>query len=89
MISHQTQASQRFLETLTKFDLELTSSGPKNPNFDLAIRTGRNQCHCKGYHILIPMTIHGSKSELERLRYQESRDNTSIDAPPTFGSHNF
>ena len=35
------------------------------------------------------MTIHGSQSELKRLRYNENRDNTLIDAPLTSESHNF
>ena len=35
------------------------------------------------------MTIHGSKSELELLRYHENRDNAPIDAPLTSESHNF
>ena len=42
---HQTWASRRFLATLTKFDLKLTPSGPKNPNFDPAVGIGWNQCH--------------------------------------------
>ena len=46
--------------------------GPKNPNFDPAIRTGLNQFHCEDYQILIPMTIHGSKSELKQLRYPKN-----------------
>ena len=29
-----------FVTTLTKFDSKLILGGPKNPNFDLAIRTG-------------------------------------------------
>ena len=76
---HQTRPSRRFLATLTK----LTSGGPKNPNIDSVVRTGWNQCHCKDYQILIPMTIHRSKSELERPRYHENRVNTPIDAPLT------
>ena len=35
------------------------------------------------------MTIHGSKLELEQLKYHENRDNTSIDAPLISESHNF
>ena len=35
------------------------------------------------------MTIHGSKSKLERPRYHENRDNALIDAPLTSESHNF
>jgi len=38
MISYQTRAPWRFLATLTKFDPELTPSGPQKPNFDPAIR---------------------------------------------------
>ena len=48
-----------------------------------------NQYHCKDYQILIPMIIYGSKSELERPRYHKNWDNAPIDAPLTFGSHNF
>ena len=39
---YQTRALRRFLETLTKFDSELTPNGTKNPNFDPAIKTGWN-----------------------------------------------
>ena len=60
-----------------------------NPNFDPAIRIGWNQCHCKDYQILIPKTIYGSKSELERPRYHENWVNALINASLTFGSHNF
>ena len=74
---------------MTKFDSKLILGGPKNPNFDLAIRTGRNQRHYVDYQILISTTIHGSKSELERPRYHENRDDAPIDAPLTFESHNF
>ena len=35
------------------------------------------------------MTIHGSKSELERLRYHENWDDALINAPQTSESHNF
>ena len=77
------------LATLTKFDLKLISCRPKNPNFDLIVRTGWNQCHCEDYEILIPMTIHGSKSELERPRYHENRDDAPIDTSQTSKSHNF
>jgi len=63
--------------------------GPKNPNFDLAVRTDWNQCHWEAYQILSSTTIHGSKSELERPRYHENQDNTPIDAPLTSESHNF
>ena len=48
--------------------------GPRNPNFDPAIRMSWNQFHCKHYQILIPTTIHGSKSELKQLRYWENRE---------------
>ena len=77
------------LATLTKFDLKLISCRPKNPNFDLIVRTCWNQCHCEDYQILIPMTIHGSKLELKRLRYHENWVNASINAPLTSWSHNF
>ena len=55
----------------------------------MAIRTGQNQCHCEDYQILIPKTIHGSKSELERLRHHKNRDDAPIDAPLTSNNHNF
>ena len=48
-----------------------------------------NQCHCEDYQILSPTTIHGSKLELERLRYHENWVNAPIDAPLTSWSHNF
>ena len=35
------------------------------------------------------MTLHGSKSELERLRYHENWDDALINAPQTSESHNF
>ena len=89
IVFHQTRTSRRFLATLTKFDSKLTLGGPKNPNFDLAIGMGWNQCHGEYYQILIPRTIRGSKSELDRLKYHENRVNASIDALLTFQSHNF
>ena len=86
---NQTWASRRFLTTLTKFDLKSIPSGPKNPNFDSVVKTGWNQFHYEDYQILIPMNVHGSKSELEWSRCHENRDNALIDAPLTFESHNF
>ena len=71
------------------FDLKLISGGPKSPNFDLAVGMGWNQCHCKDYQILIPMTIHGLKSELKRSRYHENWHDALIDAPQTSESYNF
>jgi len=38
MVLYQIQALRIFLATLTKFDPKLTHSGPKNPNFDPAVR---------------------------------------------------
>ena len=76
-------------ENFYKFDPKSISGGPKNPNFDLAVKTGLNQCHCKDYQILIQTTIHGSKSKLERPRYHENWDDAPIDAPITSESHNF
>ena len=49
MFLNQTQATQRFLLTLTKFDMRLTPEGTENPNFDLSIRTGWGLRHCKDY----------------------------------------
>ena len=46
--------------------------GPRNPNFDPAIRMSWNQFHWEYYQILIPMTIHWLKLELKRLRYWEN-----------------
>ena len=71
MILHQVQAYWSFLSTLTKFDLKITPKDDQNPNFNLTIETGWNQCHCKEYWINFPMTTHRSKSELKRLRYLE------------------
>ena len=34
MFLNQTQATQRFLSTLTQFDMRLTPEGTENPNFD-------------------------------------------------------
>ena len=64
IVLHQTWVSQRFLTTLTKFDLKSILSGPKNPNFDLAVKTDLNRRHCVDDQILIPTAIHGLKSEL-------------------------
>ena len=89
IVFHQTQASRRFLATLTKFDPKLTLGGPKNPNFDLVVGTGWNQDHCKDYQVFIPRTIHGLKSELELPRYHENWVNVLINAPLTSWSHNF
>ena len=89
IVLHQTQASRRFLTTLTKFDPKSILGGPKNPNFDPAVRMGWNQCHCEDYQILILTTIQGSKLELERPRYHENRDDAPINAPQTSESHNF
>ena len=50
---------------------------------------GWNQRHCEDYQILVRMTIHGSKSELERLRYHENWKDALIDAPQNSKSHNF
>ena len=80
------------MEFLNNFDQiwpRVDFGGPRNPNFDPAVRMGRNQCHCEDYQVLIPTTIHGSKSELERSRYHENWGNTPIDAPLTSESHNF
>ena len=48
-----------------------------------------NQRHCKYYQILILMTIHESKSKLERPRYHENWNDALIDALQTSESHNF
>ena len=72
IVLHQTQASQRILTSLNKFDQELVMGGSKNPNFDLVIKMGRNQRYCEDYQILIPMTAYGSKLELKRPRYREN-----------------
>ena len=87
--SHQTRVSRRFLTNLTKFDPKSTWGGPKNLNFDLAVRTGWNQCHCEDYRIFVPTTVHGLKSELEQPRYHENWDDALIDALQTSESHNF
>ena len=57
--------------------------GPKNPNFDLTIKTGLYHRHCGDYQNPFPMTIHESKSELKQLRYIENyakRVNTLLEA---------
>ena len=88
-VLHKTQAFRRFLATLIKLTWSWLLVGSKNPNFDLVVRTGWNQCHCENYQILSPTTNHRLKSELEWPKYHENRDNTLIDAPLTFKSHNF
>ena len=52
----------------------LTPEVPKNSNFDLTTRTSWDQRHYKDYWIPFPTTTHGSKSELERLRYPGNRE---------------
>ena len=89
MVLHQTWVSRRFLTILTKFDPKSILSEPKNHNFDLVVRLGWNQHHCKDYQILIPTTVHRSKSKLERPRYHKNRDDAPTDAPLTSESHNF
>ena len=59
----------------TKFDPKSISSGSKNSNLDPASKMDRNQYRCKDYRILIPTTIHGSKSKLEWSRYLENCEN--------------
>ena len=85
----QTWASQRFLATLTKFDPKSILGEPKNPNFDSVARTAWNQCHCEDHRILVPTTIHGSKSKLERPKYHKNGDDVLIVASQTSESHNF
>ena len=85
----QTRVSQRFLATLIEFDPKLILDGSKNPNFDLATRTGWNQWHYKDYRILVPTNFHGSKLELQQPIYHENRNDAPIVAPQTFESHNF
>ena len=72
MFLHQTRGNPRFLSNLTKFDLKLTPRGDRKPNFDQIVRMSWNQCHGKDYSIPFPMTAHGSKSKLKRLRYLEN-----------------
>ena len=72
MLLRQTSATWTFLVTLTKFDPTLSPKGTKNSNFDPTFKMGLYQRHCKDYQIPFPMTIHGSKSELKRLRYLEN-----------------
>ena len=70
---HQTRATRWFSSTLTKFDSRLTHKGTRNPNFDLIVRMGWDQCHCEDDQIPLSMITHGSKSELKMLRYPENR----------------
>ena len=63
--------------------------GPKTVILIWLTEWGWNQCHWEDNQILIPKTIHGSKSELEGPRYHENRDNAPIDAPLTSENHNF
>ena len=58
--------------TLTKFNSRLTPRGTRNPNIDTTVRMSWDLYHCKYYQIPFPTTIHGSKSELKRLRYPEN-----------------
>ena len=91
-IFHSFTLNPSFSEIFNNFDqvwLEVDLGGPKNPNFDPSVKTSWNQCHCEDYQILIPTTVHGSKSELDRSRCHENGDNALINAPLTFKSHNF
>ena len=61
-IFHSFTSNMSFSEIFNNFDKVwpgVDLKGPKNPNFDLAIRVSWNQCHCKYYQILIPTTIRG------------------------------
>ena len=73
MILHQIQAYGSFLTTLTKFYPKLTHESDRKPNFDSIVKMDWNQFHYKQYWIPFPMTTHGSKLELKRLRYLENR----------------
>ena len=89
---HSFALNLSFSEIFGNFDQLWPSwlpTGPRNHNFDLAVRTGWKQHHCEDYQILNPMTIHGSKSKLEQSKYHKNRDNALIDAPLTSESHNF
>ena len=88
-IFHGFTSNPSFSEIFSKFDLDLTLCGPKNPNFNLGVKTGWTQHHCEDYQIPIPVTTHELKLELERPRYHENRVNALIDAPLTSRSHNF
>ena len=68
---------------------EVNLGGSKNPNFDPIAGMSWNQRHCKYYQILILMTIHESKSKLERPRYHENWNDALIDALQTSESYNF
>ena len=57
-IFHGFTSNLSYSETFVNFDwvwLSLTQSwplvGPKNPNFDLTIKTGLDHCHCGDYQI--------------------------------------
>ena len=59
-IFHSFTSNLSFSEIFNNFDQiwpGVDLGGPKNPNFDSAIKTSWNQFHCKYYQILIPMTI--------------------------------
>ena len=71
-IFHGFTSNPSFSEIFSKFDLDLTLCGPKNPNFNLGVRTGWTQHHCEDYQIPIPVTTHELKLELERPRYHET-----------------
>ena len=43
----------------------------RKSNFDMTVKIGSNNCHCKDYWIPFSTTIHGSKLELKWLRYLE------------------
>ena len=63
-IFHVSTSNPSHSKIFVKFDLRLTLEGTKTPNFDPTIRMG--------WGIPFPRTIHGSKSELKRLRYLEN-----------------
>ena len=58
-IFHSFTSNSSLSKNFDKFDQKSIMGGPKNPNFDLTVRMGWNQCLYKDYQILIPTIIDG------------------------------
>ena len=46
---HSFTSNPSFLEFFGNFNQVWLLAGPRNPNFDLAVRIGWNHCHCEDY----------------------------------------
>ena len=58
-IFHSFTSNSSLSKNFDKFDQNSIMGGPKNPNFDITVRMGWNQCLYEDYQILIPTIIDG------------------------------